>query len=337
MHQQDLFAAITNWHATSWLYRPTSLVKRDQPLMMPWLQGPEGAVLSVDTQPECWQGILHLPGRQSECENRGIELFADTLSMLGQTLNDWRDPIRAIFMGAHSDPFAGPAQAQELAVACAEIIAKQGCVVWIRTRGRIINRLRPRLAALGDKLRITVPFATASTAKARSLEPGAPSPKARMRQVTRLRSLGLAVLPIIEPLIPGVTDGKDDLDALMRLFEEFGISQTTIGYLPLPEGSLDRLGTVLEGGELGSVAEIYRDGPRVKLPGGRVQRLIPRSWRMKHYAHLSAMASRFGIRLHICRWTNPDLEGEQSPETTPQAPKESLSERWKRHKQTTGQ
>ncbi len=329
MHQQEIFSAVKIWQATPWLHRPTQKVRRTQPLFSQWLLGPEGPVLALDTQPERWHGILHLAGKTAECDSQAVDLYAGTLELLHQTLKGWQGPIQAVYLGAHADPFAGPEAAQELAVACAEAIAKMGIKVWIRTRARILSHLRPRLAALGSLLRITVPLCTASTAKSRGMEPGAPSPKTRLRQVVRLREMGLAVLPTMEPLVPGITDTAPEIEALLSLLRDFGITQTTMGYLPLPEGSLDRLGTVLTGTQLVQVAEVYSNGPRVMLPGHRIQRLLPRSKRLKLYTHLSAMGSRYGIRMHVCRWSNPDLEEPQVRDDP--KPRESLAEKWRRH------
>jgi len=328
MQQQEIFGAVKSWQDSPWLHRPTQKVRRANPLLVPWLNGPEGPVLALDTQPERWHGILHLAGKNPDPENQAVELYAGTLEMLAQALNGWKGPIQAIFMGAHSDPFAGPEEAQELAMACIEAIAARGIRVWVRTRARILSRLRPRLAALACLVRITVPLCTASTSKARGMEPGAPSPKARLRQVIRLREMGLAVLPTVEPMVPGVTDTAGEMEALLTLFKDFGIRQTTMGYLPLPEGSLDRLAAVLAGPELVQVAAAYSNGPRVMLPGNRVQRLLPRSRRLKLYTHLSAMGARYGIQMHVCRWSNPDLEEPRVVEQSTQ--RESLAEKWKR-------
>ena len=329
MQQQEIFSAVKSWQDTPWLHRPTQKVRRTQPLLSQWLVGPEGPVLALDTQPERWHGILHFAGKSTETENQAFELYSGTLELLNQSLKGWNGPIQAIYMGARSDPFAGPEEAQELAIACIEAIAAKGIKVWIRTRARILSHLRHRLAAVSSKVRITVPLCTASTAKSRGMEPGAPSPKARLRQVIRLREMGLAVLPTVEQLVPGVTDTAGEMEALFTLLKDFGITQTTMGYLPLPEGSLDRLAAVLSGPELVQVAEVYSNGPRVMLPGHRVQRLLPKSKRLKLYTHLSAMGARYAIRMHVCRWSNPDLEEPQAPEQP--KPRESLAERWKRH------
>ncbi|MFM8931783.1 MAG: hypothetical protein ACKOS8_07905 [Gemmataceae bacterium] len=328
MHQQEIFGAVKSWQDSPWLHRPTQRVRRTNPLLVSWLDSPEGPLLALDTQPERWHGILHLAGKNPDPENQAVELYAGTLEMLSQALKGWEGPIQAIFMGAQSDPFAGPEEAQELAMACIEAIASHGIKVWVRTRARILSRFRPRLAALACLVRITVPLSTASTHKARGMEPGAPSPKARLRQVVRLREMGLAVLPTVEPLVPGVTDTAGEMEALFTLLKDFGIQQTTMGYLPLPEGSLDRLAAVLAGPELVHLAEAYSFGPRVRLPGNRIQRLLPKTRRLKLYTHLSAMGARYGIRMHVCRWSNPDLEEPRVAEQS--MPRESLAEKWKR-------
>jgi DNA repair photolyase len=81
-----------------------------------------------------------------------------------------------------------------------------------------ITTLRPRLARL--------------------LEPRAPRPDLRLAAVRRLREAGIAAGVFVMPVLPGITDGEADLDALARAAREAGAQWLGAGVLFLMPASL---------------------------------------------------------------------------------------------------
>src|SRR3712207_9367012 len=51
---------------------------------------------------------------------------------------------------------------------------------------------------------------------ARRIEPRAPTPESRLRAVARLAEAGIDVGVNVMPVLPGITDGPDAMDALVR-------------------------------------------------------------------------------------------------------------------------
>src|SRR6185312_7761561 len=63
---------------------------------------------------------------------------------------------------------------------------------------------------------------TLRTRLARALEPRAPRPDLRLEAIRKLREAGINVGVNAMPIVPGLTDREDDLDALVRAARDAG-------------------------------------------------------------------------------------------------------------------
>ena len=73
-----------------------------------------------------------------------------------------------------------------------------------------------------SSLTINVTIVTVRTRLARLLEPRAPRPDLRFAAVRRLRDAGLAAGVFMMPVLPGLTDSEQHLDAMARAASEAG-------------------------------------------------------------------------------------------------------------------
>ena len=81
--------------------------------------------------------------------------------------------------------------------------------------------LLQRIAAK-SALTVNLSITTLKTRLARMLEPRAPRPDLRLETVRKLREAGIAAGVLAMPILPGLTDREDDLDALARGVSEAG-------------------------------------------------------------------------------------------------------------------
>src|SRR3712207_843278 len=70
-----------------------------------------------------------------------------------------------------------------------------------------------------------------------SLEPGAPSPRARLELVRAITDAGLSCGVFLAPLLPGLTDRLADLDAALRAVADAGATGVTVVPLHLRPGA----------------------------------------------------------------------------------------------------
>lgn len=130
-----------------------------------------------------------------------------------------------IAIGTATDPYQ-PAE-QQFGVTRAileQMAAREGLSVSITTKSnqvlRDVDVLR-RIAAR-SALAINITVTTLRTRLARLLEPRAPRPDLRLQAVRTLREAGLAAGVFAMPVLPGLTDGEEDLDALARAARDAG-------------------------------------------------------------------------------------------------------------------
>src|ERR1700690_2689775 len=81
--------------------------------------------------------------------------------------------------------------------------------------------LLQRIAAR-SALTVNLSITTLKTRLARMLEPRAPRPDLRLEALRRLRQSGICAGVLAMPVLPGLTDGEQDLDALARAVSESG-------------------------------------------------------------------------------------------------------------------
>jgi len=86
-----------------------------------------------------------------------------------------------------------------------------------------------------SSITINLSVTTLRTSLARLLEPRAPRPDLRLAAVRRLREAGLSAGVFAMPILPGITDAEEDLDALARAARDAGalwFAGTTLFLMP---------------------------------------------------------------------------------------------------------
>ncbi|MGA8221085.1 MAG: radical SAM protein [Candidatus Acidiferrales bacterium] len=130
-----------------------------------------------------------------------------------------------IALGTATDPYQ-PAEKEFGATRSIleKMAAREGLRLEITTKSNqvvrdidLLTRISAR-SALTVNLSITTPRARL----ARLLEPRAPRPDLRMEAVRQLREAGIAAGVFVAPVLPGLTDREEDLDALARASRDAG-------------------------------------------------------------------------------------------------------------------
>ncbi len=145
-----------------------------------------------------------------------------------------------IAIGTATDPYQPAEREYGVTRACLEELAKrEGLSVSIITKSNQIVRdidVLKRIAERSD-LAIDITITTLRPRLARLLEPRAPRPDLRLAAVKQLREAGLAVGVSASPLIPGITDGEGELEAVAAAAKEAGAQWFFSGVLFLMSSS----------------------------------------------------------------------------------------------------
>jgi DNA repair photolyase len=156
--------------------------------------------------------------------------------------------VEAIVIGTATDPYQPAERRFRLTRAVLERLARyEGLSVGIITKSPLIARDRDvllRLQAHND-LQIHLSLITADAQLARKLEARSPIPAARLRALKQLTDAGVNAGLIVAPVLPGITDGVDHLDALFAAARRAGARFVHAGALRLYPAVRDRFLPIL--------------------------------------------------------------------------------------------
>ena len=145
-----------------------------------------------------------------------------------------------IAIGTATDPYQPAEREYGVTRACLEeLVKREGLSISIITKSNQIVRdidVLKKIAARSS-LQINVTVTTLRSRLARLLEPRAPQPKLRLAAVKELREAGLQVGVSASPLLPGITDGEGELEAVAAAAKEAGAQWFFSGVLFLMPSS----------------------------------------------------------------------------------------------------
>ena len=130
-----------------------------------------------------------------------------------------------IAIGTATDPYQPAERRFEITRAILEELARHsGLTIGIVTKSNLVTRDVEILRRVGERNRISVnvTVTTVDAELARKLEPRAPRPDLRLEAVRQLNLAGVDAGVICAPVLPEITDGRRDLEALVKAASEAG-------------------------------------------------------------------------------------------------------------------
>ncbi len=129
-----------------------------------------------------------------------------------------------VAMGTNTDPYQRAEGRYRLMPGIISALSDSGTPFSILTKGTVLSRDLPLLAAAGRSVPvgIGVSLALLEPDLQATLEPGTPSPRARLELVRRIRDAGLPCGVFIAPMLPHLTDTPGQISALMAELADAG-------------------------------------------------------------------------------------------------------------------
>ena len=271
---------------------------------------PSPEVLSLNVATGCGQRCAFCPARAyaNYTGDDVVYLFRDNVRRLTEELARRQQKPRAVYVSPSTDPFPPLAEVQAETGRVVEALARHGVEAWLMTRGYIRPSALEVLAAHREHVKVTIGLTTTDRQLQRVLEPLAAPPRRRLRQIAQLCSLGIAMQVALEPLVPGLTDTRDNLGELLEALAALGVNRVTAGYLFLRQGIRNNLIQALQPfGWDEQVLSAFAGGPLLEAAGVAPARYLPKARRQRGYSALMALAAGLGITVHVSGVTNPDF------------------------------
>lgn len=184
---------------------------------------------------------------------RKLRYKANAAELLDKALSNPRYRCRPIALGANTDPYQPIDAKYQVTREILQVLLKHKHPVGIVTKGVLIERdldLLKQLAAL-QLCSVRVSVTTLDEELRANMEPRAPTPKARLATIKRLKDAGIPVGVMVAPMIPSIND--HELESILETCRTAGAQTAGYVFLRLPH----------------EIKELFDDWLRVHYPGRR--------------------------------------------------------------------
>jgi DNA repair photolyase len=136
-------------------------------------------------------------------------------------------PNEKVAIGTATDPYQPCEGRYRLTRAALDVFLDRATPVSIVTKSTLVLRDRDVLASLAAKTYVSVNFTitTMDPEKWRQIEPGTPPPWKRLDVMRRLVDSGIRCSVFLAPILPGITDSVESIEAVVRAAKEHGAAK----------------------------------------------------------------------------------------------------------------
>ena len=178
---------------------------------------------------------------------RTIRVKVNVAAVLRAELSrrSWRR--ETVVIGAATDPYQ-PAEGRfRLTRQCLQVLRERSNPTALITRGPMIVRDIDVLTALARRadVHITVSIPTIDDEVWRKTEPGTAHPRQRLRAIEKLTEAALDVGVGMAPILPGLSDRPDRIEAVIKAARAAGATGLWAGMLHLKDGTKEHFMSVL--------------------------------------------------------------------------------------------
>ncbi|WP_168719634.1 SPL family radical SAM protein [Thermosulfurimonas marina] len=286
-------------------------VLRKSPILKPPAFGCLRGVPSINLTRGCLHACVYCYARAfPETPEREVWLYANLPEKLREELRRRKARGKvppAVTFSTASDLFQPHPEIQKKALEVLRLVLEAGLAVSFLTKGRLPEEVFSLLANWRQRVRPRVGLVASVPEYHRLFEPRTAPPALRLRQLERLSALGLSPAVRVDPVIPGLTDRQEVVEALFRRLSAVGVREVSVSYLVLRPGVLRQMARELPAGLLREILKFYRGEPWQKVITSATTKLARKEIREKGYRIFREIGRLYGIRVKICGCKNPDL------------------------------
>jgi DNA repair photolyase len=173
-----------------------------------------------------------------------------------------------VALGTNTDPYQRAEGRYRLMPGIIAALAGADTPFSILTKGTTVRRDLPLLAVASRAVPVSmgVSIALSDETIHAALEPGTPTPRARLELVRAIVKAGLPCQVMVAPILPMITDSDEQIDALLAQVADAGATGATVFALHLRPGAREWFLRYLGKHHprlVGAYAELYRNGSYV--------------------------------------------------------------------------
>ncbi len=244
-------------------------------------------------------------GRDSETWGPRADVVRDVERDIARIAEDDElAPLRnlPVVIALSSDPYPETPRVSEARLGrtrqCIRLLAEAGFAILVQTKSDLVVRdldVLPRGRAV-----VGMTVTTLDTAVAAKMEPYAPAPARRLAALRAAADRGFPTICRIDPLVPGLNDGRAGIEALVKELAAAGVRQVVSSTFKLRRDSAVRFARVFPGAA--AAAEPLCESAEV---AGYRYMIEPE--RRRRMELVKAIAESHGLVFSCCREGMPEL------------------------------
>ncbi|WP_293002863.1 Rv2578c family radical SAM protein [Mycobacterium sp.] len=135
-----------------------------------------------------------------------------------------------VALGTNTDPYQRAEGRYALMPGIIAALAESGTPLSILTKGTLLRRDLPLIVDVAQQVpvSVSVSLAVGDAELHRQVEPGTPSPQARLGLIAAIRDAGLDCHVMVAPVLPYLTDSAEHLDGLLGQIAATGAGSATV-------------------------------------------------------------------------------------------------------------
>lgn len=135
-----------------------------------------------------------------------------------------------VALGTNTDPYQRAEGRYALMPGIITTLAASGTPMSILTKGTLLRRDLPLISEAAQQvpLSVAISLAVADPELHRDVEPGTPTPQARLALIAAIRDAGLGCHVMVAPVLPHLTDSAEHLDELLGQIAAAGATSVTV-------------------------------------------------------------------------------------------------------------
>jgi len=239
-----------------------------------------------------------------------VHLYVNLPRLLEEELLKKRVLPPWVILNTSSDCFQPHPDILDVTWQVMKLLLDHGIGLSFLTKGIIPERFLRLMEGFPEKILAQIGLLSLSPLYWRKYEPGTPSPEGRLKNIQRLKQIGVFPEIRMDPIVPFVTDVESELKRLFEQLESFEVKRVTVSYLHLRPAIRDQLLQELPPIHQKLITPLFETQEWKTIGSSSKTKLLPRTLRERGYQRIKETAKEFGITVIVCQCKNPDLEAD---------------------------
>lgn len=240
--------------------------------------------------------------------NGGIELYVNLPELVQEELARKRKIPSWVAVNTSSDCFQPHPDILEVSFRVMEVLLENGVGISVLTKGEIPRNFLRLFAKFPERVLIQIGLVSVNERYWRIYEPHTPEPGLRIRNVQRLKEIGIVPELRMDPVIPFLTDTEAEVSRVLERAAQAGVRKVNLSYLHLRPSVREILMREISPLDRKLIEACFHTQDWRVVGTSTQTKLLPSSLREKGYERIGRIAQTFGMTSRVCRCKNPDMK-----------------------------